>query len=340
MGKRGTEGRSAGRRVFGYIKTSPDIQRTRCVTEKNHVAHPRSRIKKYPGRAIRNPPFEGESEEVGRSRKKNRDNCAEENFPGLLSSSSRSREYSRDGVRVFSCCKAIKRNNIYILLLLQSKESPVRDDARENDIKRCDVNVSQLGKCAGHLRCTNGNGNPDTRAPIILISNLAKPSNSHGHENLDRETEKVKEELGSYYRIHGIALTSILARNIIKRVIQVVIVTPLVPHGAHFSPPGGTRASLGRGGSFSGSLACAAAERAALGRRGGSWCRGGGWRPVRGWSLKVRGTGLIGLMGLRRESGGVGLGSGAALPRVGVHFRFQAAHARCNRKPPGFLPLV
>lgn len=65
----------------------------------------------------------------------------------------------------------------------------------------------------------------------------------------------------------------------------------------------------------------------------------GEWRPVRGWSLKVRGTGLIGLMGLRRESGGVGLGSGAALPRVGVHFRFQAAHARCNRRPPGFLPL-
>lgn len=62
-------------------------------------------------------------------------------------------------------------------------------------------------------------------------------------------------------------------------------------------------------------------------------------RPVRGWSLKVRGTGLIGLMGLRRESGGVGLGSGAALPRVGVHFRFQAAHAHCNRRPPGFLPL-
>lgn len=67
--------------------------------------------------------------------------------------------------------------------------------------------------------------------------------------------------------------------------------------------------------------------------------RVGEWRPVRGWSLKVRGTGLIGLMGLRRESGGVGLGSGAALLRVGVHFRFQAAHARCNRRPPGFLPL-
>jgi len=65
--------------------------------------------------------------------------------------------------------------------------------------------------------------------------------------------------------------------------------------------------------------------------------RGAARRPVRGWSLKVRGTGLIGLMGRRRESGGVGLGSGAALPRVGVHFRFQAAHARCNRRPPGFL---
>lgn len=55
---------------FSDIKTSPDIQRTRCVTEKNHVAHPRSRIKKYLGRAIKNPPFEGESEEVERPRKK------------------------------------------------------------------------------------------------------------------------------------------------------------------------------------------------------------------------------------------------------------------------------
>lgn len=63
MGKSRTRGRGAGRRVFGYIKTSSDVQRTRCVTEKNHVAHPRSRIKKYPERTIRNPPFESESEE-------------------------------------------------------------------------------------------------------------------------------------------------------------------------------------------------------------------------------------------------------------------------------------
>ena len=129
-------------------------------------------------------------------------------------------------------------------------------------------------------------------------------------------------------------------RNAIKRVIQVVIVAR---RGTRFSPSGGTCASLGRKGNFPGSLACAATERAALGRRGG-WRRvgerrGAARRPVRGWSLKVRGTGLIGLMGRRRESGGVGLGSGAALPRVGVHFRFQAAHARCNRRPPGFLSL-
>lgn len=145
-----------------------------------------------------------------------------------------------------------------------------------------------------------------------------------------------RTKVDSYYRIYGIALTSILVRNAIKRVIQVVIVTPPVPRGTHFSPSGGTCASLGRKGNFPGSLACAATERAALGRRGG-WRRVGERRPVRGWSLKVRGTGLIGLMGLRRESGGVGLGSGAALLRVGVHFRFQAAHARCNRRPPGFL---
>lgn len=82
-GKSGTEGRGAGRRVFGYIKTSPDIQRTRCVTEKNHVAHPRSRIKKYPGRAIRNPPFEGESEEMERSRIKKSRQLRDGKFPGL-----------------------------------------------------------------------------------------------------------------------------------------------------------------------------------------------------------------------------------------------------------------
>ena len=44
-----------------------------------------------------------------------------------------------------------------------------------------------------------------------------------------REREREGEErtmVGSYYRIHGIALTSILVRNAIKRVIQVVIVTP------------------------------------------------------------------------------------------------------------------
>lgn len=100
MGKSGTEGRGAGRRVFGYIKTSPDIQRTRCVTEKNHVAHPRSRIKKYPGRAIRNPPFEGESEEVERSRERKEkiETIARRKiFPASLSSS-RPREYSRNSV--------------------------------------------------------------------------------------------------------------------------------------------------------------------------------------------------------------------------------------------------
>lgn len=116
--------------------------------------------------------------------------------------------------------------------------------------------MSQLGKCVGHLRRTSGNGNPNTRTRDGLDFAF-KFSRASKLDRVPRDGEgRGRTPLSSYYRIHGIALTSILVRNVIMRVIQVVIVTPLVLHGAHFSPPGGTRASLGRGGSFPGSLAC------------------------------------------------------------------------------------
>jgi len=98
MGKSGTRRRGAGRRVFGYIKTSSDIQRTRCVTEKNHVAHPRSRIKKYPEHTIRNPSFKGESEEVGKDQEKI-ETIAWKKI-SRLHRRSLPREYLGDGVRV------------------------------------------------------------------------------------------------------------------------------------------------------------------------------------------------------------------------------------------------
>lgn len=72
----------------------------------------------------------------------------------------------------------------------------------------------------------------------------------------------------------------------------------------------------------------------------------GEWRPVRGWSLKVRGTGLIGL-GCRRErkrkgeSGGVGLGSRGGIAPGGraLSVSLSAAHARCTRRLPGVSSL-
>lgn len=80
MGKSGTGGGGVrrGRRVFriykdefGCIKNQMSLKRTRTPI-------PVRALRTYLGRAIKNPPFEGESEEVGRSR--SRDNCAEENF--------------------------------------------------------------------------------------------------------------------------------------------------------------------------------------------------------------------------------------------------------------------
>lgn len=98
----------------------------------------------------------------------------------------------------------------------------------------------------------------------------------------------------SYYRVHGVALTSILIRNAIKRVIQVVIVT--LPARIHFSPPGTHESPEGAEG-FPGSLGCSShADGTALVGVAGSPVGGaeeGEWRLVRGWSLKVRGTGLI-----------------------------------------------
>lgn len=109
---------------------------------------------------------------------------------------------------------------------------------------------------------------------------------------LPRGTEK-KEFNGIGARTGGLLLSNprhcinihSRLRNAIKRVIQVVIVTPPVRRGTHFSPPGGTRASLGRARrEFSWEpRSLAATERAALvgrstyGVAAGSWCRGGGW---------------------------------------------------------------
>lgn len=133
-------------------------------------------------------------------------------------------------------------------------------------------------------------------------------------------TRKTNNAQLAYYRIHSIALASILVGNAIKRVIQVVIVTLAVLRTFIFHPlpppPVPPSSGVPRASSVRTRRVSLGASLAATRWNERRWSGGGGvagsgwkrigkatrgeWRPVRGWSLKVRGTGLIGL-GCRRE---------------------------------------
>lgn len=98
----------------------------------------------------------------------------------------------------------------------------------------------------------------------------------------ERKKKEEKAQRSPIYRIRSIALTTVLIRNAIKRVIQVVIVTARI----HFSPSGVRANPEDAEGSFPGSLACSYAVE----RRSGAALSLAGerrWKRKRGDRIEV-----------------------------------------------------